>query len=261
MGTILDKIVAARLVRLDDDKATASLEMLKQRAADKSPPMDFAAVLGGPGIHIIAEAKKASPSKGLLKPQFNPAALGRSFEEGGAAAISVLTEQDHFMGSLSALEEVRGAVSVPILRKDFILDAYQIVEARACGADSFLLIAGLLDPGRLRFLIDQGREWGMEPLIEVHDLPELNMAIESGARIIGINNRDLKTFRVDIRVTLQLIKHVPTGRIVVSESGIRIRDEILRLRDAGVAGFLIGESIVTSSDPASKIRELIHGPL
>lgn len=260
MGTILDKIVAARLARLAEEKAAASLDVLKQRASEKSPPLDFAGAFRGPGIHIIAEVKKASPSKGLLKPQFDPATLGRSYEEGGAAAVSVLTEQDHFMGSMSALEEVRGAVSAPILRKDFILDPYQIVEARAAGADSFLLIAGLLDLGRLRSLIDQGREWGMEPLIEVHDLPELNMAIESGARIIGINNRDLKTFRVDIRVTLQLIKNVPKGRIVVSESGISTRDEILRLGDAGVAGFLIGECLVTSSDPASKIRELIHGP-
>jgi indole-3-glycerol phosphate synthase len=260
MTTILDKILEARLARLAEEQTAISAETLKRGALERKPSMDFASAFSGPGIHVIAEVKKASPSKGLLRSDFDPAALGLAYEGGGAAAISVLTEQDHFMGSLSALHDVREAVRVPILRKDFIVDPYQVLESRAAGADSFLLIAAILDKARLRLLTDQGREWGMEPLVEVHSLPELDMAFESGARIIGINNRDLGTFRVDLNVTLQLIKQIPQDRIVVSESGIRTRDEILRLKDAGVAGFLIGESIVTSSDPAARIRELVHGP-
>lgn len=259
MATILDKIVEARLARLAEEKSAISPESLKLRALERNPPLDFTSTLTGPGIHLIAEVKKASPSKGILKSDFDPAALGLAYAGGGAVAISVLTEQDHFMGSLSDLREVRDAVCVPILRKDFIVDPYQVLESRAAGADSYLLIAALLDKGRLRALMDQGREWGMEPLIEVHGLPELDMALESGAKIIGINNRDLGTFRVDLNVTLQLIKQVPQDRLVISESGIRTRDEILRLKEAGVAGFLIGESIVTSSDPAARIRELVHG--
>jgi indole-3-glycerol phosphate synthase len=259
METILSKIVQARLARLAEEQRTTSFEVLKHRAARTRPPLDFASALSGLEIHIIAEVKKASPSKGLLKSNFDPAGLGSAYENGGATAISVLTEQDHFMGSLSALRQVRDAVSVPILRKDFILDEYQVVESRAAGADSFLLIASLLDATRLRLLIDQGRRWGMEPVVEVHNLSEMSAALESGARIIGINNRDLGTFHVDLNVTLQLMKHVPPGPIVVSESGIRTRDEVIKLKDAGVAGFLIGESIVTSLDPAAKIRELVHG--
>ncbi|MBI4964622.1 MAG: indole-3-glycerol phosphate synthase TrpC [Desulfomonile tiedjei] len=259
MTTILYKIVQARLARLAEEQFVTSVDVLASRATETAPPLDFASAFKGPGIHVIAEIKKASPSKGLLKSNFDPKALGLAYEDGGAVAVSVLTEQDHFMGSLSALTKVRDAVSVPILRKDFIVDEYQVVETRAAGADSFLLIAGLLDAPRLRYLIERGREWQMEPLVEVHNLSELSIALESGARIIGINNRDLATFNVDIDVTLQLMKHIPSNRIVVSESGIRTREEILSLKEAGVAGFLIGESIVTSSDPAAKIRELVHG--
>lgn len=258
MGTILDKIVATRLARLSEDRSATSVETLRRVALERKPPVDFASAFTGPGIHVIAEVKKASPSKGILRSDFDPAALGSAYQDGGAAAISVLTEQDHFMGSLSALRQVRETVSVPVLRKDFIVDSYQVLESRAAGADSFLLIAGLMDKTQLTRLIEQGREWGMEPLIEVHSPTELYTALASGAKIIGINNRDLGTFRVNLNVTLQLIKYVPRDRIVVSESGIKTRDEVLRLRDAGVAGFLIGESIVTSADPAARIRELVH---
>jgi len=260
MGTILDKIVEARVARLAEEQSATSAEILKRRASERKPPLDFASALSGDAINVIGEVKKASPSKGILRSDFDPAALGLAYKDGGAVAISVLTEQNHFMGSLSALEQVREAVTVPILRKDFIVDSYQVMESRAAGADSFLLIASLLDKARLRLLIDQGRQWGMEPLVEVHSLPELFKALESGARIIGINNRDLGTFRVDLNVTLQLIKHIPRDRIVVSESGISARDEVLRLKAVGVAGFLIGESIVTSLDPAARVRELVHGP-
>ena len=258
MGTILDKIIATRLARLSEERSATSVDVLERAALERRPPVDFASAFSGPGIYIIAEVKKASPSKGILRSDFDPAALGLSYQDGGAAAISVLTEQDHFRGCLSALSQVRETVSIPILRKDFIVDSYQVLESRAAGADSFLLIAGLMNKANLARLIEHGRKWGMEPLIEVHTLPDLHRALESDAQIIGINNRDLGTFRVDLNVTLQLIPYVPPDRIVISESGIRTRDEILRLREAGVGGFLIGESIVTSADPAARIRELAH---
>ena len=172
--------------------------------------------------------------------------------------MSVLTEQDHFFGSMEVLELVRNQVALPILRKDFITDPYQVVEARAAGADSFLLIAGLLDSVQLKSLIEVGRAWQMEPLVEVHDLPQLHTALDANARLIGINNRDLTTFHVNLDISLQLVKRVPQDRTVISESGIRSREDILRLSDAGIKGFLIGESLVTAADPAAKLRELIH---
>jgi indole-3-glycerol phosphate synthase len=259
MATILEKITTMRLERLSEEKRARSLQSLAEQASAQEPPLDFTAAFQGPGIHIIAEVKKASPSKGILKQDLNTSTLARSYEEGGAAAISVLTEEDHFQGSLAALIQVRSASSMPILRKDFILDEYQIVEARAAGADSFLLIAAIMNAKLLESLISAGRHWNMEPLVEVHDMLEMDMALSVGARIIGVNNRNLKTFLVDLNTTLDLVKRIPNDCVCVSESGIRTRDDILSLADAGVKGFLIGESLVTAKDPAEKLREFIHG--
>ncbi len=259
MSTILEKITRVRLGRLAREKKAKSIDFLEHRALAGEPPLDFFAAFQGPGVHIIAEVKKASPSKGILNKDLDPAASARSYEEGGACAVSVITEEDHFLGSLAVLETVRGVVSKPVLRKDFILDPYQIVEARAAGADSYLLIAALLDVKNLESLIGVGRAWGMEPLVEVHNLPELESALSAGARVVGINNRNLKTFHVDLQVTLSLMKHVPGDAAVISESGIKTREDVLRLADAGARGFLIGESLVTAQDPAKKIREFIHG--
>jgi len=259
MSTILMEILEARLTRLMTERATTPLIALEQKARGRSPARDFAAAFRAPGTHIIAELKAASPSKGVLREQLDAGELAASYEEGGAAAISVLTEQDYFRGSLAALEAARDRVRLPVLRKDFITDPYQIVEARAAGADSFLLIASILDPGLLASLIEAGRAWDMEPLVEVHDRGELNMALEAGARVIGINNRNLKTFQVDINTTLNLVQHVPDDRIIISESGISDYDQIVLLSLAGVHGFLIGESLVTSSDPVRRLRGLIHG--
>jgi indole-3-glycerol phosphate synthase len=259
MRNILEKITRVRLDRLEGEKKARSIESLEQQAIATKPPLDFSAAFHGPGIHVIAEVKKASPSKGILNKDLDIEATARSYEKGGACAISVLTEEDHFLGSLAVLETVRSAASLPVLRKDFILDPYQIVEARAAGADSFLLIAALLDVERLESLIGVGRRWGMEPLVEVHDLSELETALASGARILGVNNRNLKTFHVDLQVTLDVMKHVPRDAVVISESGIKTRDDILRLAEAGVKGFLIGESVVTAENPSEKIREFIHG--
>ena len=258
MSTILGKIADLRLARLAEEMKTTSRDELEQRAHQTKPPVDFAGVFAGPRIHVIAEIKKGSPSRGILRPDADPEQLARAYAQGGASAISVLTEADHFFGSLSALTMVKSAVSLPVLRKDFILDPYQVVETRASGADSFLLIAALLDGRSLGSLMTEGRKWGMEPLVEVHDADEVEMALKAGARIIGINNRDLNTFHVDVNTSLNLIKHIPGECIAVSESGIKTRGQIVRLADAGFRGFLIGESLVTSADPAATIRGFLH---
>lgn len=256
---MLQKIVAKRIERLAAAREAVSIDELKERALQAPAASDFRAAFHDGAICIIAEVKRASPSRGVLKADLRPSALVRSYEKGGAAAISVLTEQDHFQGSLADLEEVRGATRLPVLRKDFIVDPYQIVEARASGADTFLLIASILGAGDLKLLVEQGRAWGMEPLVEVHDRPDLDRALAADARIIGINNRDLKTFRVDLETTVRLSREVPHGHVIIAESGIRTREDILRLREAGVHGFLIGETLVTSEDPEARLRELVDG--
>lgn len=259
MSTILNKIIEVRTRRLMEEKRRAGLEALEEAARLKSPPRGFVDAFERSRPCIIAEVKKASPSRGVIRQDLDVGVLASAYEAGGAGAISVLTEGDYFRGSISDLAEVRNRVSLPCLRKDFITDPYQIVEARAARADSFLLIAGLLDVGALRSLLDVGRQWGMEPLVEVHDGFELHRALQTDARIIGINNRDLETFNVDIDTTLRLMKQVPSDRITVSESGIRSREDVLRLTEAGARGFLIGETLVRSADPAAKIRELLSG--
>jgi indole-3-glycerol phosphate synthase len=258
MTTILRKIADLRLTRLAKEKQTTSRDALERTALKMEPPVDFAKVFGGSPIHVIAEIKKGSPSRGILKPDLDSEKLARAYAEGGASALSVLTETDHFFGSLDALKTVKSAVSLPVLRKDFILDPYQVVETRASGADSFLLIAALLDTRSLNSLITEGRKWGMEPLVEVHNVDELETALKAGAKVIGINNRDLKTFQVDMNISVNLIKHIPPECMAVSESGIKTRDQIVLLADAGFRGFLIGESLVTSADPAATIRGFLH---
>jgi indole-3-glycerol phosphate synthase len=259
MTAILNRIARVRMERLAAEERATPLEFISERAFRLPPPLDFVGTFRGPETHIIAEVKKASPSRGLLVKNFDPVALATAYKTGGASAVSVLTEQDHFLGSIQVLELVHDHVSLPILRKDFITDAYQVVEARAAGADSFLLIAALLDPKRLKHLLEIGRAWQMEPLVEVHDQRELYTALDAGARLIGINNRNLKTFSVDLEISLQLVKSIPKDHVVISESGIKTREDIMRLADAGIQGFLIGESLVTSPNPAEKLRELIHG--
>ncbi len=259
MSTILAKIVEDKVRRLTVQKRLTSVEALERTVLSKPPPRDFVEAFTGHGPCIIAEVKKASPSRGVIKQNLDVRELVEAYERGGAGAVSVLTEEDHFRGSLSVLEEVRRTVSLPILRKDFINDPYQIVEGRAAGADSFLLIAGILDEGALQALIRFGRKWQMEPLVEVHNLSELQGVLRTDARVVGINNRDLTTFQVDLSTTIDLVKKIPRDRIVISESGIRTREDVLRLADAGVHGFLIGETLVRSDDPAGKIRELLNG--
>jgi indole-3-glycerol phosphate synthase len=257
--TILDKIVAARRAAVDHRKRVLPQVALRM-AIEKGKPMpvrDFAAALGRPGVSVIAEMKKASPSRGLLRRSYFPDWLAQRFEIAGASAISVLTEEEFFQGALEHLKQARKITSVPILRKDFIFDPWQIWESRAAGADSFLLIVAILDDVLLADLLALGRTFGMEPLVEVHTRPDLERALAAGAAIIGVNNRDLATFDVRLETSLQLIEAIPDDRIAVAESGLRAAADIDRLARAGFDAFLIGEQLMKAQDPGDALRELI----
>jgi indole-3-glycerol phosphate synthase len=257
---ILDDIVADKRKELAQAKVETPLRELEVRIYQQNAPLDFGGVLCNDGVSIIAEVKKASPSKGLLCPDFEPVGLARAYAEGGAAAISVLTEVSYFQGSLDYLLQIRGALGaarVPLLRKDFIFDPYQVYEARAYGADAILLIAAILEDSQLEGLIALASELGMQSLVEVHDDTELARILNGSAWIIGINNRDLRTFEVDIHTTERLRSLIPLERIVVSESGISRREDIDRLREWDVNAALIGEALVTADDVIARLRELV----
>jgi indole-3-glycerol phosphate synthase len=238
-----------------------SLGALETRAASASPRGPrFESELGRAGrFNVIAECKRRSPSKGVLSAQYDPVAIARRYEEGGAAAISVLTEPTFFDGALEHLTAVRGAVDVPVLRKDFIVDEYQLFEARASGADAILLIVAALDQAALVRLQRQAHELGLAALVEVHEDEEMARAIDAGARIIGVNNRNLRTLQVAVDASFRLAKMLPRDVIGVSESGLRSRGELEQLSADGYRAFLIGERFMTAADPASAIGELIGG--
>jgi indole-3-glycerol phosphate synthase len=217
---------------------------------------DFRAALDASLPAIIAEIKKASPSKGLLTSDFQPARLARDYARGGAAALSVLTDESFFQGSLADLDAAREAVELPVLRKDFTLDEYHVVEAAARGADAVLLLAALLDARRLRELREFARTFGLAALVEVHDGAELQSALDSGAEIVGVNNRDLRTFEVSLRTSVDLAERIPRGVLRVSESGIHSSADVRRLMDAGYTAFLVGEHLMASPDPASALAAL-----
>jgi indole-3-glycerol phosphate synthase len=254
--TILDKIVADKKREVAHKMRSEPLESLKERAA-RYKPLNFKAALRGKGVRLIAEIKKVSPSKGLLCPDFRPVEMARIYEQSGAAAISVLTETKYFQGSLEYLKDIRESVRLPLLRKDFIFDEYQVYETAACGADALLLIAGILSPKQLSQLLELSHSLGLACLVEIHDEPDLKKAVQSGAEIIGINNRDLKTFKTDIETTHRLRSLLPEDKIVVSESGISSREDIKKLKTWGVNAALAGETLVTSKDIAARIKELI----
>jgi indole-3-glycerol phosphate synthase len=223
-----------------------------------APPRDFAEALARAGeINIISELKKASPSRGVIREEYAPAVLAASLEEAGAAALSVLTEEDFFSGSLGDLKEASRVTKIPILRKDFIVDPWQVWETRAAGADSFLLIAAVLHDAELRELLELGRTLKMEALVEVHSREELERVLGAGARIIGVNNRDLRDFQVHLETSLGLAELIPEACIAVSESGLRTHDDLVRLRGAGFDAFLIGEHVMQSADPAAALRALL----
>lgn len=258
--SVLDKIVAGKKEELEASKQMRPLDELKRLIHKQASPLDFAQALRGSGVKLIAEIKKASPSQGVLKADLDLATLARIYAENGASAISVLTEERHFQGSLGSLRIVKEAVRrkpVPLLRKDFIFDTYQVYESRAFGADVILLIAAILKEDELRALLSLSHELDMKCLVEVHNEKEVEQALESGARVIGINNRNLTDFSVDLETTEKLRKFIPKDRIVVSESGIKNRADIERLRKCNVNAVLVGEALVISDDIPGKIKELL----
>jgi indole-3-glycerol phosphate synthase len=257
---ILDRIVADNRQDLEARKGGFPLKAMKKAAADQPPPLDFASALRGDRIKLIAEVKKASPSRGVIRHDFNPVEIARTYAANGASAISVLTEIKHFQGSLDYLKAIKDALGdrrIPLLRKDFIYEPYQVYESRAYGADCLLLIVAILTPEKLKELLNLSHELNMNCLVEVHNEAELEVALDSSARIIGINNRDLTTFDVDLATTERLRPLIPKDRIVVSESGIKDSDDMKKLQKWGVDAVLIGEALMSATDIAKKMEELL----
>ena len=257
-ATILDRIVADKRVELAAAKAAQPLNELRALLEGAPAPRSFAEALRRPGIGLIAEVKKASPSRGLLRVDFDPIALACTYADAGATAISVLTDEKHFQGSLGDLSAIREALpdGPPLLRKDFLFEEYQLYEARGHGADAVLLIAAILEPALMRELMAVTRSLGLDALVEVHDEAELERAASAGAAIIGINNRDLRTFEVNLVTSERLAPLAPSGATIVAESGVFARADVRRLNACGVHSVLIGEALVTAPDPRAKIREL-----
>ena len=256
--TILDRIVAAKREEIARAKVAVPETQLRERLVHAPPVRDFLAAVSRPGpIHLIAEVKKASPSKGVIRADFDPVAIARTYQEHGAACLSVLTDEPYFQGSLEYLRRVREAVELPVLRKDFVIDSYQVVEARAAGADAVLLIAECLDDDALARLHEAVVGLGMTPLVELYEPENLPRVLQIGARLIGINNRNLRTFQVDLEHTVRLRREIPNDRVVVGESGIRTRDDALRLQQAGVHAMLVGESLMASPDLAAAVDRLL----
>lgn len=258
MPTILDQIVVTKREELARAKRETPEAVLRGRLADALPVRDFLAALSaGPPIRLIAEVKKASPSKGVIRADFDPAHIARAYRRHGAACLSVLTDRSYFQGSLADLWIARAAADLPVLRKDFIIDPYQVLEARATGADAVLLIAECLDDDLLARLHSEIVGLGMTPLVELYEPVNLPRVLRVGARLIGINNRDLHTFQVDLGHTLQLRREIPADRIVVSESGIRCRQDVERLEAAGVQAMLVGESLMARPDIGAAVDGLL----
>ena len=261
--TFLDRIVAQKRREVAERRANRPYAEVERDARAQAPALDFAAALAAPGMRLIAEVKGASPSKGVLIEPFEPAAIAADYLAAGADAISVLTDEPFFRGSLDHLRAVKalskGATPPrPVLRKDFLLDAYQVAEARAAGADAVLLIVAMLDDAALRELGAAARDFGMAALVEVHDERELERALGAGARIVGINNRNLHTFEVDLATTERLAPRVPDGVLIVGESGIHGADDVRRLAAAGVDAILVGESLVKAADRRAAIAALLE---
>ncbi len=257
--SILERILAAKRGRLEAARAARPLTEVRAAARDAAPARDFAGVLARPGTRIIAEIKRRSPSKGLIRADFDPRALARAYAAGGADCCSVLTEEDFFDGRLAYLEQVRGEVGLPLLRKDFVFDSYQVHESRAAGADAMLLIAAALAPSALADLAALAAELGLGALVEVHGERELAAALACPAAVIGINNRDLRTFEVDLATSERLARLVPAGRLIVAESGIHGPEDLRRLEAAGIHAFLVGEHLMRAADPGAAVGALKGG--
>jgi indole-3-glycerol phosphate synthase len=269
---ILDRILIDKQIEVETRKAQIPLERLKQDALSADPPRDFKSALAGErifhsqgdnsrkatsGIRLLAEVKKASPSKGLIRADFDPVKIAKIYETSGVSAISVLTDEKYFQGHADYLKAVRAAVQIPVLRKDFIVDPYQIYEARAWAADAILLIVAALSPTQISEYAALASDLGMAALVEVHTLGELDVALNSGADIIGVNNRNLQTFETTLKTSIELASRIPADRVLVSESGIFSRADVLRLMEAGVDAILVGESLMRETDPGIKVKELL----
>jgi indole-3-glycerol phosphate synthase len=264
MNSILDRIVAYKRQEIAAARQRLPDAELERRLDQAPPPRDFRAALERQtNMAIIAEVKKASPSAGLLRADFDPVAIARTYDRNGAACISVLTDEPSFQGHLHYLSAIRAAVSLPLLRKDFILDRYQLLEARLAGADAALLIAEILDEAALHRLLREAAEVGLQTLVELYERANLPRVLASGARLIGINNRDLHTFQTRLEHTLELLAALPPDVCLVSESGIGSRADIERLQTAGVRAVLIGETFMRAPDIGAKLRELrgMNGPI
>lgn len=258
---ILEDIVRDKRAEIASRKAAAPRAGLERACADLPPARDFEGALRAAAgeIRLIAEVKKASPSRGVLAPDLDPVGLARAYAEAGAHAISVLTDERYFKGSLDLLVAIRAAVDVPLLRKDFTLDEYQLWESRAAGADAVLLIVAILEPARLGDLAAAAKGLGLAALVECHTAAEVDVALAAGSHILGLNNRDLSTFETRIETTLELLPRIPPGRVVVSESGFFTGADVRRVATAGAHAVLVGEGLVTARDVAAKIRELTRG--
>ncbi len=257
-GTILDKIVARKAERLSASREHLPLEAVMKAAAEAPAPRDFrSAIQRTDSIRLIAEIKKASPSRGVLREKFNPAELAASYESAGASAISVITEEDFFLGAPDYIMQARSAVTLPVLRKDFIFDPYQLYESRVLGADAVLIITAILEKDAMSRCIGLTGQLGMTALVEVHDEDELKQALGCGADVIGINNRDLRTMEVDVTTAASLAPLVPDGILTVAESGIRSREDVEMFERLGVDALLVGEAIVVEKDVGTKIKSLL----
>lgn len=258
MPTILDTIVENKRKEIERAEERVSESTLRQRLAQAPPVRDFLAAVARDGpVRLIAEVKKASPSRGVIRDEFDPVTIGRTYQQHGAACISVLTDPSYFQGSLADLEQVRRHVDLPVLRKDFVIAPYQLYEARVAGADAVLLIAECLDDRNLGDLHQLALRLGMTPLVELYRPENLPRVVEIGAKLIGINNRDLQTFQVDLTHTLRLLPQIPGDRLVVAESGIRTRQDVQRLERAGVQAVLVGEALMRRPDIGQAVDELL----
>lgn len=257
--SILNSILMSRRQRVAEDRAEKPLEVLVECAGERTDFRDFAGAISASDFSVIAEMKKASPSAGLLRREYRCREIAQQYEQCGASAISVLTEPDFFKGSLDDLGQARASVGLPVLRKDFIVEEYQVVESVAAGADALLLIVAALEDAPLQHLISLSTRLRIAALVEVHDLDELNRALDAGARIIGVNNRNLKTLEVDLGTSLRLRERIPGNCLAVSESGISTAESLKKLREAGFEAALIGEWFMKSSQPGRALAEMLAG--
>ena len=259
--SILDRILEKTRETIATDRAAVPAEQLREQIAQAPPPRDFhAALAAGDEVRLIAEVKKASPSAGLIRADFDPVRIAQAYAAAGAACISVLTDEPFFQGRLEYLRQIRRAVDLPLLRKDFIVDSYQLLQARAAGADCVLLIAECLSPAELKRLHDEAAELGMQTLIELYDEENLPAVLATGTRLVGVNNRDLRTFKTDLHHTLRLRTQIPQDRLVVGESGIATAADVRLLGAGGVKAILVGESLMRQPDIATAVRNLLPAP-